>query len=41
MGNDDRGDSIELRNTDGNGTTEAVPIAKSQISVDARAGTDP
>ena len=41
MSNNDGGDGIELRNTNGNGTTKAVPIAKSQRSKDPRGGTDP
>ena len=40
MGNNDGGDGIELRNTNGNGTTEAVPIKKSQRSEEVRADTD-
>jgi hypothetical protein len=31
VGDNDGGDGIELRNTNGNGTAEAVPITKGQI----------
>ena len=41
MGNNDGGDGIEWRNTNGNGTTEAVPIAKSQRSEDTLEEADP